>query len=61
MLSRPNPRHVVMFTETAEIAIQLLDPFLVCLDALSLQPFLELEIESVIFERKQPKKQGEEA
>lgn len=44
MLSRPNSGHVVMFTETAEIAVQLLDTLLVRLDAFSLQSFLKLDI-----------------
>jgi len=44
MLSRPYSRHVVVFTETTEIAIQLFNTLLMSLDALSLQSFLELEI-----------------
>jgi hypothetical protein len=43
MLSRPNPRHIVMFAQTAEVAIQLLDPLLMSLDAFSPESFLELE------------------
>lgn len=44
MLSRPNSRHVMMFTKTAEIAVQLLDALLVRLDALPLQSFFKLDI-----------------
>lgn len=41
-LSGSNSRHVVMFAETAEIAIQLLDTFLVCLDTFAFEAVLQL-------------------
>lgn len=42
LLSRSDPRHVVMLAQVAQIPIQLLDPLFVRLGAFALQPFVEL-------------------
>lgn len=38
----PNPRHVVMFAQTAQVPVQLLDSFLVGLDPFPFKSFVQL-------------------
>lgn len=42
-ISRTRYSHVVVLTQGAEVLVQLLHPLLMCLDALALQPLVQLQ------------------